>query len=187
MAELWTPTQAAYYLVPNGPCNSPEHAHHLISCWIEDGILSSWCQLGDGELRPIDPRDLKERQAGEYELKWLTWSKLPREGGFIGFVVDAAEVRRLCPPQQTQQTPTNRGGRPPGEWDMFYCEVVALALGKDGLPDKKADLNRYMADWCAANIRGHRAPGPDAIEKKVRELYRFIEGKGMTPSGGRLR
>ena len=170
MAEtLWNTTEAAHYLHYHRPCNSIEHAHHLISCWIEDGTLSSWVRLDNEALRLIDSSEYYERGAGEYTLRWSGWGNLAKERymGFVGFLVDAEAVQGLCP---LQPAPKGPGGRPPKPaWDLFYAWVIHLAERPDGLPDDPAELRRIMLEWCEANMPDQVSE--TSIREKVKTIY----------------
>ena len=57
-------------------------------------------------------------------------------------------------------------GRPPKyDWLRFMAQVAAIADHPDGLPEKQADLERMMLDWC--NETWGEMPAISAVREKI--------------------
>ncbi|MBA5777029.1 hypothetical protein H2509_07780 [Stappia sp. F7233] len=75
----------------------------------------------------------------------------------------------------------NRGGRPQEyDWDSFTMEIVRLANGLDGLPDKQADLIRMMLQWFTDTYGAE--PAESSVKERVSKIYNYLE-KAKNPSG----
>jgi hypothetical protein len=189
MAEIWwTCDRAAQYVLAHYPCddypcNDIIDARHLLAGKVADGVLSVWCRIGDGPRMPIDKGEWR-RAPGRY-LEWEGAQRLQGGGDVVVYEIEATAVQRLCAPQPEPKGPGGR--RRVSEWDLFLFEVVALALRPDGLPQTQADLRHYMIEWCSDPTNMREPLGDDAIEKKVRSLYQFLDARGITPAGERLR
>jgi hypothetical protein len=47
------------------------------------------------------------------------------------------------------QAHSPRSGRPPKyDWQEFHVQIALIANSPDGLPERQAELERMMADWC---------------------------------------
>lgn len=90
---------------------------------------------------------------------------------------DCAEKAHYRPTMNA--APRGRGGRPPKyKWDEFYLELIRLANTPDGLPEKQADLERHMAEWCA--LAWGQEPAPSVIRSKLAPLYKRTEALPKT-------
>lgn len=60
-------------------------------------------------------------------------------------------------------------GRPPKyNWPEFYAEIAVLA-DLDGLPERQAELERQMAEWCQE--KWGQEPSESEIRKHVSPIY----------------
>lgn len=79
------------------------------------------------------------------------------------------------PEQAPPKRPSSKkGGRPPKyDWDDFYCEVVRIANGLDGLPEKQGELEKAMLDWCSQHW--NTEPGESTIRTKIARIYQKVK------------
>jgi hypothetical protein len=188
MAERWwTCDRVAHYVLAHYPyddypCNDIIDARHLVDHKAVEGVLLVHRRVGDGPRVPIDKREW-QRVPGSYS-EWEGEKQLEGSGTVV-YEIKAEDVERLCAPQPK---PKGRGGRRRvSEWDLFLFEVVALALRSDGLPETQAELRDHMIEWCSDPANMRKPLGDDAIEKKIQQLYKFLQAKGIGPSGERIR
>ena len=65
------------------------------------------------------------------------------------------------------------GGRPEKfHWDLFWIELVKVALHPDGLPERK-ELHKRMMEYCTG-IWGDDAPGESTVRAKLAKLHRVM-------------
>lgn len=114
----------------------------------------------------------------EYQAADIWWphpyiSSSPKDGQRSCFDVMVAsdDVDSLWPdysrPVEKDFKP-KKNGRPEYDWDSFWREVVRLALHPDGLPERQADLERIMMEWCESNWgKG----GESTVRGKISPLY----------------
>ncbi len=65
--------------------------------------------------------------------------------------------------------PKKRGAKPKYLWNDFWREVVRIANTPDGLPQKQADLEKRMLNWC------QRSWGDEPGLSTVREMLNKLE------------
>ena len=64
---------------------------------------------------------------------------------------------------------SDRRGRPPKfNWPAFYVEI-AVQADLDGLPEKQAELERVMADWCS--LTWGEVPGESTLRHALSPIY----------------
>jgi len=169
MTEIWwTFWQASNYLLAHYPCDGAEHAYGLIESKIQDGTLRT---------RRKDPK------SGEYfEIRPHEWHRSQRDDhvelegadewvGAIHVEYVGSEVQKLR--AVGPETSKNRGGRPPKNWEPFWLEVIRIADHPDGLPERKADLQRQMLEWCEENMAD--APRETSVRDKVSMIYKYVK------------
>ena len=65
-------------------------------------------------------------------------------------------------------------GRPPKyDWPAFMAQISAIANQPDGLPEKQADLERMMLDWCSETWG--ETPANSAVREKVALVFSAIQ------------
>jgi hypothetical protein len=83
-----------------------------------------------------------------------------------------APLRKPVPNQLPAAPPKNTGGRPlKHDWDAFWIEVAHFAALQELDPKHRAELQRHMMDWTAANMKD---PAPDeaTIRSRLKRLYK---------------
>jgi hypothetical protein len=61
-----------------------------------------------------------------------------------------------------------RGRKPIYSWEAFYLEA-AVRIDQDGLPDKQADFEKQMSEWCE-NEWG-KEPSESTLRDKISKIY----------------
>ena len=75
--------------------------------------------------------------------------------------------KREPPPQRPRGRPTKF------DWDAFHRKIVLIANTPDGLPEKQADLEKMMLQWCE-NTWG-KQPGQSTVREKLSPIYRELK------------
>lgn len=66
-------------------------------------------------------------------------------------------------------------GRPTKyDWESFYIAITLIANSLDGLPDKQADLEAEMMQWCIDN-NWPDTPAQSMIRKKISPIYQALK------------
>lgn len=79
-------------------------------------------------------------------------------------------LRRLVDTHVPEGAHAPKRGRPAQyEWDLFWTEILAYSF-KHELPEKPADLENHMSDWCANNWQ--RTPTSSVLREKISLIYR---------------
>lgn len=161
----WSTDQAAHYLLSNYPCGALWVAWRMVEDKIEDGTFPTrYRNRETGECLPIQHHEWRRVPDGAFET-------LRVDGGNITpnvVEVDSKAVQRLCAAKAS-----GPGGRPLKDWDTFHVEVIAIANTPDGLPDKQADLERRMLDWCQQHMAD--PPQETAVRDRVSAIYQRLK------------
>lgn len=155
-SQWWNFGQAVNYVQANYPCENGVAANELLANKVVDGSLT--VRYGEGGL-VIQPDEWVRN--GHIDLKV--------EGAGISHMdveYKRASIEKLC---QKPPSPGN-GGRPLKDWEKFLIEVIGIANGIDGLPDKQADLERTMLEWAQSNMDD--PPLETAVRDMVSKIYR---------------
>jgi hypothetical protein len=133
----------------------------------------------------------RENPCTEIDLKYWDWPKVDWEASVLsidssgtGFIdkefteitVPAAALLMTFPSERKPlalevppQEVRNRRGRPPKfNWPAFYVEI-AVRADLDGLPEKQAELERAMAQWCSETWGSE--PGDSTVRQAVSPIY----------------
>ena len=153
-------------------------------------LLSSEKLWGVGYIAPVGPKDSPviipadkwQILKLDFETNIAAEEHLSFSGVLIFEALETAQQnsapisnRDLVEDGQTQAK--NSGGGPPKyDWDAFYCEVVRIANTPDGLPEKRADLQRQMAEWFQDTYA--MEPAESEIKKRVRRIYQAASKEG---------
>lgn len=79
-------------------------------------------------------------------------------------------------------SPKNKGGAP-GKWDWDGCmlEIVRIANGIDGLPEKQSELVDQLARWFVSQVGEH--PSESQIRVRTSRVYKYLAEFRKPPAG----
>lgn len=89
---------------------------------------------------------------------------------FKDIEVSTSELSKLMSEKYGNSQKT---GRPQKyDWEAFYIQTTLIANKPDGLPEKKAELERAMSEWCDNNW--DETPAESMINLKIQKIYQSL-------------
>ena len=83
--------------------------------------------------------------------------------------IDTSDLMRVFPDSNSTKKMETRGRNEKYKWNDFYEKIILIADTPDGLPDKQADLEKEMAEWCT--FEWDEAPAESTIRAKISPIY----------------
>jgi hypothetical protein len=90
---------------------------------------------------------------------------------YASIIIKTDELKKFFPSKDNKKS---SGGRPPEyDWASFNAEIAKIAHHPDGLPDKQADLEKKMSQWCINTW--DKQPSESLIRDKISKIYQSIK------------
>ena len=96
----------------------------------------------------------------------------------------------VCRIAQEEPLPLIGSGKKRGRpriwnWDEIFAEVIALANTPDGLPETRAALSRFIAEYCQRTYGNE--PSPSTVKEKVSSIFDRLSRKAGNSAKSQMR
>ncbi len=182
-ACLWAgadPSESRFY--PTGVLKDQITAvEQMLTAAIRSGVLdadwsaNAFASLGDHSKSVVTREAL--RAFAESKNQWPAFL-------FDTLLPPKTEHNEDIPVADTETFGSTRSrvGRPlEYDWDEFVVEIIRIASGLDGLPEKQSELIKQMLHWCEDTWR--RQPAESNVKKRISNIYNKL-GRGQKPRSG---